>query len=133
MIICLVISFVLSFLSILKMLCVVFYHNFSCALMLVTLVIIHFTIIIFVGSDQLRFVILLFLLLLLWLLSKPTRFLFYYNVPPNILHENMEINLPGLPRKTEEYNTRLDGSVVRASGGDDQSLRHHRPENIQNE
>lgn len=36
-------------------------------------------------------------------------------------------NLPGLPRKTEEYNTRLEGSLARVSGGDDHSLRHHRP------
>lgn len=35
-------------------------------------------------------------------------------------------NLPGLPRKTEEYN-RLVASAFRASGGDDHSLRHHRP------
>lgn len=37
------------------------------------------------------------------------------------------LHLPGLPRKTEEYNTRLDGSLARVSGGDDHSLRHHRP------
>lgn len=36
-------------------------------------------------------------------------------------------HLPGLPRKTEEYKTRLDGSLARVSGGDDHSLRHHRP------
>lgn len=36
------------------------------------------------------------------------------------------INLPGLPRKTEEYK-RLVASAFRASGGDDHSLRHHRP------
>ena len=39
----------------------------------------------------------------------------------------MELHLPGDPKKTEEYKTRLDASFVRASGGDDQSLRHHRP------
>lgn len=49
----------------------------------------------------------------------------------------MELHLPGDPKKTEEYKTRLDASFVRASGGDDQSLRHHRPtikkrEKIQN-
>lgn len=38
-------------------------------------------------------------------------------------------NLPGLPRKTEEYN-RLDASAFLASAGDDHSLRHHRPENV---
>lgn len=37
------------------------------------------------------------------------------------------MHLPGLPRKTEEYKTRLDGSLARVSGGDDHSLRHHRP------
>lgn len=36
------------------------------------------------------------------------------------------LDLPGLPRKTEEYN-RLVASAFRASGGDDHSLRHHRP------
>lgn len=33
---------------------------------------------------------------------------------------------PGLPRKTDEYK-RLVASAFRASGGDDHSLRHHRP------
>lgn len=35
-------------------------------------------------------------------------------------------NLPGLPRKTEEYN-RLVASAFLVSAGDDHSLRHHRP------
>lgn len=36
--------------------------------------------------------------------------------------------LPGLPRKTEEYN-RLEASAFLVSAaGDDHSLRHHRPE-----
>lgn len=47
------------------------------------------------------------------------------NMPINKL-----LNLPGLPRKTEEYK-RLVASAFRASGGDDHSLRHHRPEIIQ--
>lgn len=36
-------------------------------------------------------------------------------------------NLPGLPRKTEEYNRRV-ASAFLVSAGDDHSLRHHRPE-----
>lgn len=45
-----------------------------------------------------------------------------------LLLRNKIQHLPGLPRKTEEYKTRLDGSLARESGGDDHSLRHHRPE-----
>jgi len=43
------------------------------------------------------------------------------------LMKYVSLHSPGLPRKTWEYKTRLDASCARASGGDDQSLRHQRP------
>lgn len=42
------------------------------------------------------------------------------------LYSQRDFHSPGLPRKTDEYK-RLVASAFRASGGDDHSLRHHRP------